>query len=254
LEELLRMRLIEMAEVLFDLPELKAAIPAQPAAQPAQAGIDSVGVGEFDFDAMAANVEQWLKQDTESFTGMRKADLNKTIQKAAMHSTQAFETLHDSGFFTNLMEPLPIAGKPAPAKRPAPAAPQSLAKKRLALVFESDPADTAALSRLLNDGGYQAQLCASRQQLVLLLNQPVSPEVIFLKLAAKDVDVFKVLEKLRMHPRLGKVAVVMMADQPSREDIAKSILLGASGWIIKPYTADAVTAAIKGALSFPTSA
>ncbi|HEX4327191.1 MAG TPA: hypothetical protein VH105_10250, partial [Burkholderiales bacterium] len=83
------------------------------------------------------------------------------------------------------------------------------------------------------------------------LNQPVTPEVIFLKLGAKDVDVFKVLEKLRMHPRLGKTPVVMMAEVPSREDIAKSILLGASGWIVKPYTAEVVNAALNGVLSFP---
>jgi len=86
---------------------------------------------------------------------------------------------------------------------------------------------------------------------VLLLNQPQAPEVIFLKLGAKDVDVFKVLEKLRMHPRLSKTPVVMMAELPSREDIAKSILLGASGWMAKPYTAEVVDAALNGILSFP---
>jgi len=45
--------------------------------------------------------------------------------------------------------------------------------------------------------------------------------------------------------------VVMMADKPSREDIAKSILLGASGWMIKPYSADLIAAAVQGVLAFP---
>jgi PleD family two-component response regulator len=85
----------------------------------------------------------------------------------------------------------------------------------------------------------------------MLLNQAVAPDVILLKLGAKDVDAFKVLEKLRQHPRLGKVAVVMMADAPSREDIAKSILVGASGWMIKPYTEQVINAAIQGVLTFP---
>jgi len=257
LGELQRMGLIDMAEVPFELPELKPGkgnAPA-PASAPASTGID-----EFDIAAMAANVEEWLRQDTDSFQQMRKtkADLSKTVQAAALQSTQALATLQDSGFFANLMEPLKLVGR-QPLPVPAPAAPAKaeppsrvpLGRKGLALVFESDPSDTALLARLLNEAGYQAQLCNSRQQLLLLLNQPLVPEVIFLKLDAKDVDAFKVLEKLRTHPRLGKAAVVMMADAPSREDIAKSILLGASGWINKPYSAEVIGAAINGVLTFP---
>jgi CheY-like chemotaxis protein len=262
LGELQRMGLIDMAELPFELPELKAGKGSAPvpASAPAATGID-----EFDIAAMAANVEEWLRQDTDSFQQMRKTkvDLSKTVQAAALQSTQALATLQNSGFFANLMEPLKLVGRqpvPAPAAgtparvAPAKADPPSrvpLGRKGLALVFESDPADTALLARLLNEAGYQAQLCNSRQQLLLLLNQPLVPEVIFLKLDAKDVDAFKVLEKLRTHPRLGKAAVVMMAEAPSREDIAKSILLGASGWINKPYSAGVIAAAMNGVLTFP---
>ncbi|MDB5807605.1 MAG: hypothetical protein JWN73_4927 [Betaproteobacteria bacterium] len=260
LGELLRAKLIDFAEVPFELPELKTAKPAaQPpkkaqSGKPASAPAAGAEADEFDVAAMAANVEQWLNQDTESFTKVAKADLSKTIQSAALQSTQALATLQDSGFFANLMQPLRPGGEPAPPQPQAARSPEArppLRRKGLAIVFESDSADTAVLTRLLNAAGYQAQLCAARQQLVLLLNQPLAPEVIFLKLGAKDVDVFKVLEKLRMHPRLGKTPVVMMADAPSREDIAKSILLGASGWMAKPYTAQVVDAALSGILSFP---
>lgn len=244
LEEFLRQQWIEIAPTPFDLPELKAARPVVPA----------VDAGEFDIEKMAANVEEWLKQDTEAFREVPKVDLSKTVHEAALQSTQAFSTLQDSGFFANLLQPLALSGRqPAPPPKPrAPAAAApARARKGMAIVFESDSADTELLARLLNAAGYQAQLCSTRQQLVLLLNQPLQPAVIFLKQGAKDVDVFKVLEKLRQHPRLGKTPVVMMADAPAREDIAKSILLGASGWMAKPYTAEVVVAALKGILSFP---
>ena len=251
LRELLRMKLIDFAEIPFELPEVKAAKPPVAAAKPP---VPAASLDEFDVSAMAANVEEWLKQDTESFKKVTKADLNATIQSAALQSTQAWATLQDSGFFANLAVPAGPAG-PAPDRaksvQSTTDARKLIARRGLAIVFESDPADTALLADLLNAAGYQAQLCGARQQLVLLLNQPVTPEVIFLKLGAKDVDVFKVLEKLRMHPRLGKTPVVMMAEVPSREDIAKSILLGASGWIVKPYTAEVVNAALNGVLSFP---
>lgn len=291
LGELLRMGLIDMAEVPFDLPAIKTDEKGRVAAASAPAPVAGA-LDEFDVAAMAANVEQWLRQDTDTLTRLPKAgvDLSKTIQQAALHSTQALATLQDSGFFANLMEPLKLGGRQPMPRPPSekqealrkvdaaalsgnitvvpPAAPQPLAapaagagesgapalpRKGLALVFESDPADTALLSRLLNEAGYQAQLCGTRQQLLMLLNQPLVPEVIFLKLGAKDVDVFKVLEKLRAHHRLGKAAVVIMAEKPSREDIAKSILLGASGWVTKPYSAEAVASAVRGVMTFPQS-
>jgi len=255
LHELLRMKLIDVAEVPFELPELKV---AKPLAQPSRTAVPDSGkpaagadADPFDIHAMAANVEEWLRQDTESFKKVTKADLNATIQSAALQSTQALATLQGSGYFANLVQAPAQAGQSS-AER-ASQARKAAIRKGLAIVFESNSADTALLTRLLNAAGYQAQLCGARQQLVLLLNQPVAPEVIFLKLGAKDVDVFKVLEKLRMHPRLGKTPVVMMADAPSREDIAKSILLGASGWMAKPYTAEVVDAALNGILSFPRS-
>ncbi|HEX4328233.1 MAG TPA: hypothetical protein VH105_15530, partial [Burkholderiales bacterium] len=118
LRELLRMKLIDFAEIPFELPVAKAARPAVAAPKPAAAAAASLD--EFDVSAMAANVEEWLKQDTESFKKVAKADLNATIQSAALRSTQAWATLQDSGFFANLAEPLPAAGAaPAPDRAKA---------------------------------------------------------------------------------------------------------------------------------------
>jgi len=255
LGELRRMKYVEATAIPFDLPEIKIAKPVKAAPRPASkaatqaAGGTDLSGPEFDLAEMAANIEHWVKQNTETLGKMRKADLSKTVQMAALQSTQAMENLVDSGFFASLPESMQVAIQATPPKKVA--APVLPVKKRLALVFETDPADTAVLTRLLNGAGYQAQLCNSRQQLVMLLNQATAPDVILLKLGARDVDAFKVLEKLRQHPRLGKVAVVMMADKPSREDIAKSILVGASGWMVKPYTEQVVSAAIQGVLTFP---
>jgi len=120
LRELLRTKLIDFAEVPFELPELKAVKPsaqapnvtAQAPAAAAQApnaamqGAKPASADEFDIATMAANVEQWLRQDTESFGKVAKADLSATIQSAALQSTQALATLQDSGFFANLIQPL----------------------------------------------------------------------------------------------------------------------------------------------------
>ncbi len=122
LEELLRMQLIQIAEIPFELPEIKITPPAaaKPATKPAaKAAAKPAGAGEFDFDEMAASVADWVQQSTESFGKVLPAELNKTIQMATLQSSQALENLEDSGFIANLMEPINF-NDPAPA--PAPAA------------------------------------------------------------------------------------------------------------------------------------
>ena len=161
--------------------------------------------------------------------------------------------LADEGFVGNMIDPIPMAGEAVPKGRHrVEKLPPAVVKS--AVVFDTDPEDTVVLPQLLKDAGYVTRLAVTRASLVALLNGTEQPDVVFLKLGAPDVDVFKVLEKLRSHPRLGTCAVVMMAAKPSREDIAKSILLGASGWIIKPYTAELVAAAIRGVLTMPAAA
>lgn len=242
LEELLRIKLIEVADIPFNLPPAPAPAPAPKPAAPAKKVADPSDV--------AASLTAWAEQNTETLAAIPKSDLTKTVNMATLQSSQAMDTLANSGFFASLMDPIEMAGDEAPTPRhrieklPAP-------PSKSAVVFDTDPDDSVLLPQLLKDVGYVTRLAASRQALLALLNATEQPDVIFLKLGATDVDVFKVLEKLRAHPRLGTCAVVMMAAKPSREDIAKSILLGASGWMVKPYTSNVVTAAIKGVLTMP---
>jgi CheY-like chemotaxis protein len=283
LEELRRQQLIEFARIPFELPEVPAVKPASAkpgvarhaGARPgsAKAASASAATGsavgeEFNFDEMAANVADWVKESTESFAQVRPAELNKTIQMATLQSSQTLENLEGSGFVANLMEPInfkedvpaaPAARPSAAAPRKAPAvaaaprqAPAAAAHKKTAMLFEDDANDLRILALLIEAAGYRVRASSTRQQFVTLLNSGVVPDVMFLKLGSKDVDGFKALEKLRLHPRLKEVAVVMTAAKPTREDIAKSILLGASGWMIKPYSADVIAAAVQGVLAFPT--
>ncbi len=73
--------------------------------------------------------------------------------------------------------------------------------------------------------------------------------MLFLKLGSRTVDTFKTLDKIRQHPVLRQLAIVITGETPTREEIAKAILLGASGWIVKPYTGEKIAAALSGALT-----
>ncbi|MDB5805508.1 MAG: hypothetical protein JWN73_2830 [Betaproteobacteria bacterium] len=217
--------------------------------------------------ALARDIAKWAKLKPQSAVRARNGDLNKTVQMATLQSGTALESLANSGVFTTASmegleaeaEPMfppiattPPAGAlavpPAGAVAAQPAAPV----KKSALIAEEDVPDLGTLAGLLGAAGYAVRAAGTRKQFIDEMNLPVPPDVIFLKLESTILDTFKTLDKIRQHPQLGKIPVIVSGAAPSREDIAKSIMLGASGWIVRPYIREKVSAALHGALSAGT--
>lgn len=208
--------------------------------------------------ALARDIAKWAKLKPQSAVRARNGDLNKTVQMATLQSGAALESLANSGVFTTTSmegaeaeaEPMfpPIATTP-----PAGAvAAQPVGAKKSALIAEEDVPDLGTLAGLLGAAGYAIRAAGTRKHFIDEMNQPVPPDVIFLKLESTFLDAFKTLDKIRQHPQLGKIPVIVSGAAPSREDIAKSIMLGASGWIVRPYIREKVSAALHGALSAGT--
>jgi len=204
--------------------------------------------------ALARDIAKWAKLKPQAAVRSRNGDLNKTVQMATLQSGEALESLANSGVFTAsgmpTLEPEPESMFPPIAATPAGTmAPQPAGVKKSALIAEEDFAELGTVAGLLGAAGYAVRAAGTRKQFIDEMNQPVPPDVIFLKLESTILDTFKTLDKIRQHPQLGKIPVVVSGANPSREDIAKSIMLGASGWIVRPYTRDKVSAALHGALS-----
>jgi len=209
--------------------------------------------------ALARDIAKWAKLKPQSAVRARSGDLNKTVQMATLQSGAALESLANSGVFTTTdmedfqpeTEPMfpPIAATP-PAG--AVAAQPAAVVKKSALIAEEDVPELGILAGLLGAAGYAVRAAGTRKQFIDEMNQAVPPDVIFLKLESTFLDAFKTLDKIRQHPQLGKIPVIVSGATPSREDIAKSIMLGASGWIVRPYIREKVAAALHGALSAAT--
>jgi CheY-like chemotaxis protein len=207
--------------------------------------------------ALARDIAKWAKLKPQSAVRARNGDLNKTVQMATLQSGTALESLANSGVFTTSgmegaeaqAEPMfpPIAVTPRAGV--AAAKPVAAAVKKSALIAEEDVPDLGTLAGLLGAAGYAIRAAGTRMQFIDEMNQPVPPDVIFLKLESTVLDAFKTLDKIRQHPQLGQIPVIVTGASPSREDIAKSIMLGASGWIVRPYVREKVSAALHGALS-----
>jgi two-component system, OmpR family, response regulator len=63
-----------------------------------------------------------------------------------------------------------------------------------------------------------------------------------------DISGFDILQRVRGHPALRHVPIIMITGKATREDVMRALAAGANGYITKPFEFDVLTAAIKAVL------
>ena len=74
------------------------------------------------------------------------------------------------------------------------------------------------------------------------------PDLILLDVGLIDMDGFHVLDRIRTHPRVGKLPVVMLTATATREVALRGILGGADGHVTKPFQIHPLVRAVKAVL------
>ena len=59
---------------------------------------------------------------------------------------------------------------------------------------------------------------------------------------------FKILAKIRAHPSIKTMPVIIFSGHADPEDLQMAIALGANGYLSKPARVEAILAAVKGVL------
>ena len=142
--------------------------------------------------------------------------------------------LQSSGYFVN------IARK---AKKVAP-----LASRFSLLCIEDDMGLLGILAKKLTLDGYAVRTASDRQTIVAELQRQPPPHLILLDVGLPVISGFDILHKLRQHPRLGSIPVIMLTAHTSPEDVLHGMQEGADGYVSKPFQFDALTAAIETVL------
>lgn len=65
-----------------------------------------------------------------------------------------------------------------------------------------------------------------------------APALVLLDLKLPKVDGLEVLEKIKSHPELRTIPVVMLTSSREEQDVLKSYGLGANAYVVKPVTFD----------------
>ncbi len=123
--------------------------------------------------------------------------------------------------------------------------------KTTILIVEDDKTTQYLLHMLLSRGGYQTRRAGDAAEFVAAMQKAPLPDLVILDLRLKgDVSGFKILTKIRAHPKIATMPVVILSGQTAPNGLMQAVSLGVDAYLSKPTKAkalmDAVTAALGG--------
>jgi CheY-like chemotaxis protein len=132
-----------------------------------------------------------------------------------------------------------IARQALKARAPAAGA------KLLALIVEDDPDMAALIERLLGRDVFAVAVCAKRDEVVARLRQQPTPDILMLDIHLPDLNGFELLQKLKTHPQLKLMPVVIVTADAKPESVMRGLALGADGYITKPFDHNALVHGVR---------
>jgi PleD family two-component response regulator len=178
-----------------------------------------------------------VQQDGSTFS-TREADRTLGLDQARMRrdGASASAALARTGAYISADR---LSRRPAPRKSPA---------ETVVLIVEDD-ADQLALADLrVSMAGYKVRVARSANEFLQSMLDDGAPDLLLLDVLLPDGNGFELLTKMRRHAVLGSLPIVMLTAENKAEDIGKGLLLGADGYITKPYTKNILADVIRRVL------
>jgi len=104
------------------------------------------------------------------------------------------------------------------------------------LIVEDDPDQLALADLRVSMAGYKVRVAGSVNAFLQALVDEGAPDLLLLDVMLPDGDGFDVLVRMRRHQALGSLPIVLLTAKTDAGDIGRGLLLGADGYITKPYT------------------
>lgn len=124
----------------------------------------------------------------------------------------------------------------------------------LVLVIDDDPDLQKLVRTYFSMEGIGHRAALKRDDITLALRQQPAPDLILLDVHLPDADGFDILARMRQHPALKEMPIVMLTAEDTREAVLKGLRGGADGYVTKPFEPDVLVAAVKTVLGLDSKA
>jgi CheY-like chemotaxis protein len=173
------------------------------------------------------------------FTTARLRLSSSAVAKARSQTAASVARLQKQGYDVRIARRPAILGKLPEDRKPR------------VVVVEDEPHLGKFVRQYLAFEGFDASVAANRDEIVAEFRRPPVPDLVLLDVMLPDVDGFDVLLKMRQHPALKAVPVIMLTAKATREAVLKGLAGGADGYVTKPVESETLIKAVKAVLGLP---
>jgi two-component system OmpR family response regulator len=145
--------------------------------------------------------------------------------------------LKDKGYFTRIV----VEHR---AETPKLLNPQNIR----VLIVDDDEATGKLIELTLHSAGCKTRRARNRQEIAQALAEKPLPHLVLLDILLPDANGFDVLNRIRHHPVLEKIPVMLLSALGERKDVARGLTLGADGYITKPVLPSVLLKAVEAAI------
>jgi CheY-like chemotaxis protein len=169
----------------------------------------------------------------DGIKGIARSAVREHRKSSQREATAGFNSLKHDGFYVRI------------ARRPEaqPALPADRAP--ILLIVEDEPQLARFLSHFMRFEGFEVRLAADRNAIVEQLRIEPRPDLVLLDVMLPDANGFDVLVKIREHPNLHDIPVLMCTSIATREAVIKGLACGANGYVTKPFQVQVLVKAIQ---------
>ncbi|MGE5466169.1 MAG: response regulator [Ignavibacteria bacterium] len=118
-----------------------------------------------------------------------------------------------------------------------------MAAKKVLVVDDARP-DLMNLEKIVSDAGYHVITATSGEQAIKVAKVE-QPSLIFMDVNMKEVDGFQATRTLQADPTTKAIPVVFVTSKDQKADRVWAQMLGAKGYVTKPYSADQILDQLK---------
>ena len=160
----------------------------------------------------------------------------EALRAATGEAAAGISTLQQQGYYVRI------------ARRPTAERELAQGERLSVLIVEDEPHLGKLLRQFLAIEGFVPRVATKRDEIVAELRRSPPPDLVLLDVKLPDADGFDILLRMRQHPALNKIPVIMLTGRATREAVLQGLAGGADGYITKPFEVEVLVKAVKAVL------
>jgi CheY-like chemotaxis protein len=158
------------------------------------------------------------------------------VERARAEASAGFPQLESTGFMVAI------------ARRSSVRIPPRNGEKYTILVVEDDPDLAQLVIDIFMTAGFEVHWASNRDEINREMNRRPAVDLVLLDILLPDAHGLQILKRIRSHPKLAKLPVIMMTGKSTAQDVAAGLTAGADGYVTKPFKMSGLVKAVQQVL------